>query len=102
MPPMSATAKRTLAVVCLVGLVGAAVYAVWPPRPPAPPPDGPPASRTFPAPPFSETRFLNAGPDAQYIGSDSCAKCHTSNYKSYALTAHSKALSDVDPAAEPP
>lgn len=53
-------------------------------------------------PPYSDTRFLNTGPDAQYIGSAACAGCHKDNHASYLHTAHSKALSDLDVKAEPP
>jgi tetratricopeptide (TPR) repeat protein len=53
-------------------------------------------------PPYSETRYLNAGPEASYVGTAACAECHSRNYRSYLLTPHSRALSDVDPAAEPP
>jgi hypothetical protein len=89
-----------------LGLAVGAVYVLSPGRPEPPPPPLPReeqvANRAFPPPPFSTSPFLNTGPDAQYIGSDACAKCHPANHKSYSLTAHSKALSDVDPAAEPP
>jgi hypothetical protein len=81
------------------GLVAGTVLAVWLVRRPGPPPA--PAD-PFPLPPYSETRFLNTGPDAQYVGSNACAGCHRENYESYLLTAHSRALSDVDPKAEPP
>ncbi len=57
---------------------------------------------SFPIPPYSESRFLNAGPEAQYIGSAACAVCHPNNHKSYLRTPHSQALSDLDPKAEPP
>jgi tetratricopeptide (TPR) repeat protein len=57
---------------------------------------------SLPIPPYSESRFLNAGPEAQYIGSAACAVCHPNNHKSYLRTPHSQALSDLDPKAEPP
>jgi hypothetical protein len=59
-------------------------------------------AQTVPLPPYSETRFLNAGPEARYVGTAACAECHSKNYESYLLTPHSRALSDVDPQAEPP
>src|SRR5262249_52384577 len=31
-----------------------------------------------------------------------CAECHRGKYASYSLTAHSRALTEVDPEAEPP
>jgi tetratricopeptide (TPR) repeat protein len=68
----------------------------WPPPTPAP------ESDPFALPPYAETRFQNVGPDAQYIGSAACAACHKENHASYLLTAHSQALSDIDPKLEPP
>ena len=62
----------------------------------------PSPAESFPVPPYSESRFLNAGPDAQYIGTAACAECHPRNHRSYSLTSHSKALSDVNPKDEPP
>ena len=56
----------------------------------------------FPLPPTSETGFLNTGPDAHYIGVSACAGCHPDKHQSYLLTAHSQALADLDPSAEPP
>jgi hypothetical protein len=52
-------------------------------------------------PPLSETPFLNASKDTQFIGAAACASCHAAQEKSYRLTAHSRALSVVDPAKEP-
>src|SRR5436309_2948910 len=78
-------------------------------RPDQPPPALPPqASRPGPIrppeqqPPPSESRYRNAGPEARYVGIDACAECHRGNHISYLLTAHSRALSDLDPHAEPP
>lgn len=50
-----------------------------------------------PLPAYSATPFLNASADARYVRSQACAKCHQSNHASYLLTAHSKALSELDP-----
>ena len=57
---------------------------------------------SFPLPPLSETHYLNTGPDATYVGIDVCAECHRGNHQSFLLTAHSRALADLDPKAEPP
>lgn len=56
----------------------------------------------FPLPPYSESRFLNTGPEARYIGTAACAECHRENHRSFSLTAHSQSLAEVDPNAEPP
>ncbi len=55
----------------------------------------------FPLPPYSPTPFLNTGSEAHYIGTAACAGCHQGKHQSYMLTAHSRALSDLDPKAEP-
>jgi hypothetical protein len=61
----------------------------------------PPPEKTFPLPPYSASRYLNTGPEAQYVGTARCAGCHPKNHQSYLLTAHSQSLSDVDPKSEP-
>ena len=48
-----------------------------------------------------DTNSAVAVADDEYIGSTACTKCHTSQYQSYLKTAHSLALSQVDPSAEP-
>lgn len=53
-------------------------------------------------PPYSESPYLNIKPDAKYISSAACTVCHPNNHKSYLLTAHSKALCDVNSNDEPP
>src|SRR5689334_1708188 len=55
----------------------------------------------FPLPPFSDSRYLNVGPDAHAIGRDACARCHKDENEAYLLTAHSKALDEVNAANEP-
>jgi len=61
-----------------------------------------PLNDTFALPPLSESPYLSTRPDAAYIGSAACAKCHKTNHESYLHTAHSRALADVDPKIEPP
>src|ERR1043166_362867 len=58
--------------------------------------------RDFPLPPYRETRFLNTGSEARYVGVDACTNCHRTKHQSFLLTAHSKAFADVNPADEPP
>ena len=99
-----ATARRAgvrwLALVALVASVAIAgwYYGYRNQAPPVPPD----LEEAFPLPPFSESAFLNTKADAHYVGMDACKGCHNGNYQSYLHTAHSKALSDLDPAAEPP
>lgn len=38
----------------------------------------------------------------ELTGSRTCAECHADQFESYLRTAHSRSLSEVDPAAEPP
>ncbi|MBI2803400.1 MAG: hypothetical protein HYX68_00270 [Planctomycetes bacterium] len=98
---MAPSIKKT-AVVCLA--LGAAALGMmwwtgWPiPWGSAPPP----TVMEIPLPAISGTRFLNASADARFIGSAACAKCHNRQHQTYLLTPHSKALSDLDPKAEPP
>ena len=56
----------------------------------------------FPLPPYSETEFLNVGPDAEYVGIDACAECHSDRHETFLHTAHSHAFTDLDPSQEPP
>ncbi|MGE5194757.1 MAG: cytochrome c3 family protein [Deltaproteobacteria bacterium] len=63
---------------------------------------GTPPPPEFGPPPLSDTPFLNASVQAAYVGVDACAGCHASQYQSYLETAHSRALSEIDVAAEPP
>ncbi len=57
---------------------------------------------TIPLPPFTVSRYLNTQPAAGFIGNAACAGCHPQNHQSYLLTAHSKALTDINPDDEPP
>ncbi|MEX2175351.1 MAG: multiheme c-type cytochrome [Pirellulaceae bacterium] len=45
---------------------------------------------------------MNTGPDARYVGSERCAECHADQHASYLMTAHSRSMSRVDPAGQPP
>ncbi len=56
----------------------------------------------FPVPGYSASKYRNTGPDARPVGSAACAGCHPKRHQSYLLTPHSRALSDLDPKAEPP
>ncbi|HEY7422808.1 MAG TPA: hypothetical protein VH682_00980, partial [Gemmataceae bacterium] len=98
---MSDRPRRTRRVLWLLVAVAVAgvVFAAWPNwgRNPQPPPEDP-----FPLPPYSESRFLNTGPEARYIGTAACAACHPGNHRSFLLTAHSRSLAEVDPNVEPP
>jgi hypothetical protein len=58
--------------------------------------------RAIPSIPFSESRFLNTQSSARFIGNAACAECHKKNHQSYMLTAHSRALTEVNPDDEPP
>lgn len=55
----------------------------------------------------SASLFQNAGVDRQedrspgFVGSGECAKCHTKQHESYLLSAHSRAMSLVNPESEP-
>ena len=83
----------------LVAGILAAVVVAWSNREPTrrPRPEDP-----FPLPPYSESRYLNTGSDAHYIGTAACAGCHSRNHQSFLLTEHSRSLAEVDPTTEPP
>lgn len=56
----------------------------------------------FEIPPFTDSPFVNVGPQATYVGTSSCVECHRGNHETYKHTAHSQALAVLDPAVEPP
>ena len=90
-----------LAVVVVPGVVIAYLVSRQP-GPQVQPTPEPAATRPPPVPGFAATHFRNTGPDAKFIGSPACGECHQANHASYLHTAHSRALADVDPNAEPP
>src|SRR5205823_9743323 len=55
-----------------------------------------------PPPPASPSPFLNTGPDARYVGSESCRACHVDRTASFRRTGMGRSMAVVDPAAEPP
>lgn len=90
-----------LVVLSAGGLV--AWYALRPDPTAAPSAPTPPTvPGAIPPPPAVGSDYRNTRPDVAYVGTAACAECHAGNHQSYLLTAHSKALADVDPAAEPP
>jgi tetratricopeptide (TPR) repeat protein len=96
---MSASRRKLMWLSGLAGCGTLALVLLWlqPWRrsePDSPPPD-------FPLPPYSQSRFLNSGPEAQYIGVAACAECHGRQHQSFLHTAHSRALGDVDLEDEP-
>src|SRR5262245_52553160 len=58
--------------------------------------DGPP-----PVLALSSSPYLNTGPDAKYVGSEACIRCHEAEHKSYARTGMSRSTSVVDASHEP-
>jgi hypothetical protein len=55
----------------------------------------------FDLPPVSASPYLNASSAAEYVGIAVCAECHADEHATYRTTAHSQALADLNPAAEP-
>jgi len=97
-----------LTIGCLALIVGGFRW-LTPPQLDPLPANSPPADQSAledsaepPPVPIRPTRFLNAAADASYVGSEVCAGCHASEHASYLLTAHSRALGNIDLATEPP
>ena len=59
----------------------------------------PPSS--FPLTPISSSPFLNTRPDAQYVGSAKCERCHQESHRSYHETMMSRSMAEVDIATAP-
>lgn len=90
----------------VVGLVFVAVTALVAGRwMLAPRPDPAPVANTAdpsPLPPPEATRFLNTDSAVDFVGMEACIRCHQQEYDSYLLTAHSRALADINLSEEPP
>lgn len=82
----------------LVAFAGGGLYLAYTGRDRPPTPEELPS---FEPPGLTQTGFLNTGPEAKYVGNEACAECHAAEFQSYKLTAHSQALSPLDPSAEP-
>lgn len=50
----------------------------------------------------SASPYVNTSPAVAFVGSERCLRCHEEQADSYAETAHSRALTEVNPADEPP
>src|SRR4051812_43142571 len=81
-----------LLAVALAGAVGVA----WVCRRPAP------QREAHPEPAYTPSPYLTTRADARHVGVEACRECHKSRHQSYLHTAHSRALSEVDVATEPP
>jgi predicted CXXCH cytochrome family protein len=65
---------------------------------PAPSPEPDP----FPLPPIAASPFLNTGPAARYVGSETCRTCHAGRHSSFRHTGMGRSLALVDVEREPP
>ena len=54
---------------------------------------------SFPLTPISASPYLNTGPDAHYLGSDACRKCHADRHASFRHTGMGRSMATVDPIA---
>jgi predicted CXXCH cytochrome family protein len=52
--------------------------------------------------PLSASPYHNTRPDAQYIGSAACIRCHTAEHQAYLRTGMSRSTAEVKPELEPP
>ena len=67
-----------------------------------PKPEPPPAEADpFPLTPVSSSPYLNTGPDARYVGSETCRSCHPDRHESFRRTGMGRSMAAVDPAKEP-
>lgn len=91
--------SRRLVLLLAAGLVaagGAGWYFLRPAPPAAPPaPAGP-----LPLLPLSLSPYRNTGPDAKYVGSAACVRCHEGEHASYHRTGMARSTAAVDPAKE--
>src|SRR3954469_23946379 len=73
-------------------------------RPEATPTDPGPAadSDPFPIPPLSASPFLNTRPEARFVGSESCRRCHEKATDSYLRTGMGRSMAEVTPDRAPP
>ena len=83
----------------LLAVTAAVVLLVWWRLRKAEPP---PAPDPFPLPPLASSPFLNTGPDAHYVGSETCLPCHKEEHASFRHTGMGRSMADVDLAREPP
>src|SRR5204863_1377641 len=67
------------------------------PHPAPPRPDEPPAVL-----PLSSSPYLNVGPDARYVGTGACVKCHADEHRSYQRTGMARSTAEVRPERELP
>jgi predicted CXXCH cytochrome family protein len=61
-----------------------------------------PPAEPFPLAPIAESPFLNTQPNAHYVGSDKCVKCHEQEHASFRHTGMGRSMATVDTAHEPP
>ena len=61
----------------------------------------PPAPDPFALPPLASSPFLNTGPDAHYVGSETCLPCHKDEHASFRHTGMGRSMADVDLDREP-
>jgi predicted CXXCH cytochrome family protein len=99
MSTLSTKARWLLGLLAVTAAAGIG-FALWRHQQPSVDPTAEHSS--FPVPPYSASKYLNTGPEARYVGIAVCAECHPKRHQSYLLTPHSRALSDIDPKAEPP
>ncbi|MCI0461437.1 MAG: hypothetical protein L0Z62_31185 [Gemmataceae bacterium] len=94
-----AAAGLLLALLSVGGLLWGS--GLWGPRPATPPEAAPSLPASFPLPPISASPFRNTGPDARYVGSETCTPCHQTRTASFRRTGMGCSMAEVDAAREP-
>ena len=68
---------------------------------PSPEPTPDPTPVTFPIPSVASSPYLNTGPDAHYVGSETCRECHEDRHTTFRRTGMGRSMAAIDLAREP-
>src|SRR5262249_18418618 len=89
--------QLAIAVVALLLIAGSWWFFIFKQESPPLRPDDPPA-----APPLSSSPYLNVSPEAAYVGTAACVKCHPDEHQSFQRTGMARSTAEVRPERELP